>query len=444
MIGTELFHIRGGRCTVRSTPSGSPIQVAVDFKFGAKGSKVLWSDLRVSRDDKDPPPLPKATVKPSPKAKPTLDSSWVDARRAIIALRLGQVTNEVAKVISVGTEDIESIFDQRLSLATDQRPSVLVVEGAWGTGKTHALALLKGIAQEKKMVVANLVLDGVAITLSRPADLLRETIRSASIHYSDCSMDLLELAVSFCRDMRTERLTENGATLLGEALCSLPPEVADEPDFVESIGNYLAGDTSAAQLKRDLVEYVGTSRLPSMRAKNAGERPQHFVTLLAEWARLCRLDESGLVLILDEVDVELALARSATDRERRDALLRELGMLHTLEAPLVIVMAVAPGGEYMEEFESPTAYLADRLGDSCQIVTVPELTRKDLLKVADRVAELYQKAYPDTKLPKLTTLQKSAAELMGIQERSANGVIPRRFIRSFLEYLDVESIGAAA
>ncbi len=151
MIGTELFHIRGGRCTVRSTPSGSPVQVAVDFKFGAKGSKVLWSDLRMDKNDPEPPPLPRPAAKPSPKTKSTRpESSWVDARRAITALRLGQVTNEVAKIISIGTEDIESVFDLTLTSATDQQPGVLVVEGAWGTGKTHALALLKGIAQRKR------------------------------------------------------------------------------------------------------------------------------------------------------------------------------------------------------------------------------------------------------------------------------------------------------
>ncbi len=96
----------------------------------------------------------------------------------------------------------------------------------------------------------------------------------------------------------------------------------------------------------------------------------------------------------------------------------------------------------MEEFESPTAYLEERLGDSALSVSVPELTRSNLLKIADTLTGIYQQAYPEKPLPKSSSLRSFAEALLSQQERSANGVIPRRFIRAFLEHLDVESIGA--
>ena len=440
----QLWHLRGGLCLMRRLPVGSPPRAVVDFVGGSRDRPVLWSELRVDRNSKSEIQLPEKRTASGPALNGDVPD-WMSARQAILALRLGQVTERVAKLVTVGTEEIETFFREIVERAESKQPAFMVVEGPWGTGKTHALALLRGIAVENKMAVAQVVLDGVASTLSRPNELLREIVRGVAFPSDNGQDDLLDLVISFARDQRTDILYQNGLTILAEALKAVPPEATNNPDAVELIESYLAGEVSANQIRKQLSQtYDRTSGFVSLKAVRRADQPERFATLLGEWALAARsLHSHGLVVILDEADVELAFAKSAQDQEQRNRLLEEIAALRAVAVPLAVVIAVAPGAE-IAGFSSPTEYLSSQLGKDCRVAKVPELRPRNLVEVAEKIVRIYDEAYPQSSTILRSAWEPVAKALIESGKNSPGGIVPRRFIRSFIEHLDAEHFRKSA
>jgi len=146
-----------------------------------KGSKEeVWVDFGYTKEYLPPEELQSSGLQPKPGSAPELGSqgaksnvaqeenrlisegndgacpltgtlhltfgSQTDARRGVIALRLGQILESQVYQLSVGTQELEARLKGQVEMAVLQRPSFVLVEGAWGGGKTHALTLLKAIA----------------------------------------------------------------------------------------------------------------------------------------------------------------------------------------------------------------------------------------------------------------------------------------------------------
>lgn len=453
MIGSRAYHPRGGWCVIKSlSRAGVSPRVLVDFEF-ARNREVPFAELLDGPNGAAlacPPdwlgPVAVSVASEDQSQKPT----WHEARLSILALRLGQVTEALVTQLSVGTDEVESISAEVVRSATDRKPMFLVVEGPWGTGKTHALALFNAIARKLKFATATVVLDGVAVTLGRPQDLLRAIVHEVTFAQNPGVYSFSERIAEFVRGGRTRILADNGAHTLAAALGKIPSQLADDPDAWEIIENYVAGEISASACAQALRPFHDRPlQLLSLATRYRDERPGRSAEMIQEWASACRVMPTeglshGLAVLFDEADVELDLGgRSKVELEQRELFLQRLGELRSVETPLCVVFAVAPGSAgHLPGLFSPTDYLVQHLGDLTKVVTVPRLTPEMMLRVAEVVAELYSQAYPDHKTVKATIWRPFAEKHVRGMHRAPEGIVPRSFIRLFIEFLDVNSLNS--
>lgn len=451
MIGKRVFHKKGGWCVIRRIQGeGRHAQVFVDFEaLNVRNFRAVLCDL--AEDEKGRPlgsegeddriRIQEVEGTEKPEDAPT--PNWLESRRAILALRLGQITETIARDITVGTETIERCFDRLTAAASERKPSFVIVEGPWGTGKTHALTLLKSYARQNRLAMASVVLDGVAVSLGRPIDLLKAIVHVLEFPRSDEHVSFTERIADFVRGGRVQNLRENGVELLASALERIPSSLADEPEAWELVEDYLSGELSANQCSQALRRFHDdTIRLETLYPRGLADRPRAAAQIIKSWAQACRvLPAHGITLLLDEADVELAMGGTTeTERTQRKWFLDALSDLAKESIPICVAMAVAPGAGFLD-LCSPTEFLHKHLNERPEIVTVPELTPEAMLELAMSIAKTYGTAFGVEDIANEFGNDDWAESQISEMHESPEGLIPRIFIRRQLEYLDLIALG---
>ncbi|WP_459942633.1 BREX system ATP-binding domain-containing protein [Deferrisoma palaeochoriense] len=377
------------------------------------------------------------------------NTGTVEARKGITALRLGQILESQVFDLSVGTEELEQELRRAVALAAREKPTFVLIEGAWGGGKTHALTLLRAIARKDQFAIAAAVMDGTAVTMSEPMGLMEEILSGVGAPLRDsgvaCLADLLRRAV---RDGKMSALVEKGARTIARALRVVPAHVLDDPDALAHIQDYFALSLSASQAngKLRVLGHRGV-RLPTMRAFRVADRPKAFARLLKEWAIfLSVMGARGFLSVFDELDVEYATTAyrdraSETRRLRRRALLREMKAVARSKAPLLVAFASAPAGGGVATEHDAVEDILEILGGAVIHIQVPTPDEKQLEELLRRIANLYRTAYPDSE-PCLgdETIARIFPGLLARYRRLPNSV-PRHFVRTSLEAFDLLSGG---
>lgn len=168
------------------------------------------------------------------------------------------------------------------------------------------------------------------------------------------------------------------------------------------------------------------------------DRADRFCELLSGWVDIVTQTCNGLVLLVDELDVEYYCTSRDTQqdrklRSRRAMLLEALGRLfEEQEIPLLIAFGVAPD---VVKGTDAVAELRDSFENMMEIdVPVPDTDQKMLL--GHQLQRLYATAYPDrmaTVAPESVSRIKDFAQEQNIYDN------PRRFVRGTLELLDLMS-----
>ena len=108
----------------------------------------------------------------------TLSDAVVNARRGVLALKLGQVLEQHVLQLSTGTDTVQRKLETIVSRAVKLQAQAVLIEGAWGSGKTHLLTMLRAIATSKGMATASVILDGDDVRLSEPMRLMAAALES--------------------------------------------------------------------------------------------------------------------------------------------------------------------------------------------------------------------------------------------------------------------------
>ena len=87
----------------------------------------------------------------------------------------------------MGTETLQRQLRAALTRALAGKPTFMLIDGAWGGGKTHALTLLQALAREEQMTTSGAVMDGVAVTLTDPMRLMEAIVTSIHIPGANAS-----------------------------------------------------------------------------------------------------------------------------------------------------------------------------------------------------------------------------------------------------------------
>ena len=375
-----------------------------------------------------------------------LAAEVAEARKGIIALKLGQIMESQVGFLSVGTQVAEKQLAQALTRAAEQRPTVVMVEGAWGGGKTHLLTLLSAMARREKFVVTSVVMDGLGVTLSDPMQLMEALTSGFRFPNEQVPGGLAHHLIRALRGGRVPALRARGAHVLAEALEQIPERALDEPEALHVLEDYLglslASSAAATQLR-----WLGFPRirLPALKARSIEDRAGRFSELLHNWAQfVAALGARGLLIIMDELDVEYASTMwnglaALRLRERRRMFLQELGRLTRYHAPVLLAFGSAPAGPDVAAEHDAVRDVRAATGGVDFEITVPEPREDDLRVLSERVRELYSQAYPaSATVLKHPQFDQALERLLRHYMQRPNPV-PRQYVRMVLELLDILS-----
>lgn len=134
------------------------------------------------RPSTDPPPEgepeePETDIAVAGSAGPARESVCHDSLKTIEALRFGLVPTTRLPELTLGFEKARSWVLSRLPAPRGNRV-VSQVNGPFGTGKSHMMALIRCLAMKEGYAVAQVEVDGSQVSLSQPADLLAKLWQS--------------------------------------------------------------------------------------------------------------------------------------------------------------------------------------------------------------------------------------------------------------------------
>jgi hypothetical protein len=468
-VGAKVFHPSYGEGIIETIQgSGASARVCVDFGFAKP--IVSLSELTIDSSLKEPQPVEGSNVEPQPIQTPTsalnqtkdpsvprqssesepkekpvstkqMTEREVEARKGIMALRLGQVLESQITDLSVGTAELEKTFNNAISNTMTAGPTFLLVDAVWGAGKTHALTLLQVLARKTMFATSYVVMDGISTSLARPMELMTELMSGLRFPDKTRPTDLSHQLAKAKQDERVEILENRGAKYLSDTLRALPLEAFDDPDVLDLLSDFIALRISATDANNRLRAINYRANLKSVKAHRVVDRAPRFAELLKEWAIFSSvIGYKGLLVVLDELDVEYAApaywSRSFLETiEHRRELLGELGSLQ--KTPLMIAFGAAPGDPSLDEAFDPVRDVIGCLKNKVQHIKVAAPNEKNLRLLLGRLLELYGDAYSvETAHLNQGTADNLLLEIFEHYRRDPNG-ITRRFVRSAIERMDL-------
>jgi hypothetical protein len=426
------FLVRGGKAYAR-------------VQFGWATDSIPLSEIPGA---KLPPTLVFPRDEPPTRGRDQLSSDVARAkseltisRIGVQSLRLGQITDGHVSALSVGTAAFEASAGAALDAASANHPQYVMIEGAWGTGKTHLLTLLAAHASQRGFAVSSTILDGCLYSLTDPLRLL-ESITTQMRFPGDA---IPTGAVSRLKRVKTQgrpELRSLGGERINKIVREISEALIDDGEAVGILEDYMGLSMTPAAAKERLsrLGYRGI-QLPPLKARAKDERGIRFVELLQDWAAYSvAAGAKGLLVVLDELDVEYANAGWGSVRTRRDELLAALSRSKAARSPLIIAFASAPSGDDDDPDNDAVADIARKLElDFHQ--KAASINAQDLLELGARIYELYGKAYPGF-AKKLNKTQQAAVCRQLIKRYNANlSPVPRRYIRSLLHCFDMIDLG---
>jgi len=433
--------------TVVSTPSGPAYRVKFPYaeqtipasEFGKLG---LMTGDSVPKIDWAKAIAPKPSIQTSSAA-----NSPMIARAGINALKLGQILESQVKRLTVGTDEAESEFDALFSRNFNRNGRVVMIEGAWGVGKTHLLTLLAAHASDHGYAVSSTILDGYGATLSDPMRLMESITSSIKFPGEPVPMGI-GAKLSEVKSKGLSELRAYKADRLVKVLEEISTDALTNPEAVSVLEDYLGLSLASTKAKESLsrMGYYGV-KLPPLKAQSVKERGDRLAELLCDWAAFCVGGKAkGLLVVLDEVDVDYARAAwwDYQRRSRQDLTLKALGAIRHKRIPLVIAFGSAPAGPGAQAANDAVQDVMDKVGKVDAEIEAKSLTTTELTRLGQSIHALYDEAYPGFSekldLKELSSLQKA---LLKKYQRMVSPV-PRRYVRALLHCMDAIDLGTVS
>ena len=426
-------------------PRGGTRGVWADF--GYLQDWVAWDALQFP-DGTDPSPagttLGGSESAPDGRDITPIQKDVVDARRAVLALKLGQVPEERVLELSTGTENERRELEAAIHSVAHGRPVSILFKGAWGTGKTHLLTMLRALAADSGLATASVILDGEGVSLSDPMRLMADLLDSLRFPGESVPIGITSRLASLRRRYRDDFIREDGDRIL-DAVFRIPTSAFDEPEVTEVLADYFMLRLSASQANGKLRQLGHHVTLGPLIARRTTQRADRFCELLHGWAELCSFERAkGLVVVFDELDVEYARTFRDTRqniqlRSRRHTLLEAFGRLLNQESiPLLLAFGVAPATDDVGEENDAVQNLRQWIGGIAEIeAPTPDIDQTRQL--GWRLQEHYTRAYPDRMARVDRRKLKQLIDEFAQHHQSDSNPIPRTFVRGTLERLDVAS-----
>ena len=379
-------------------------------------------------------------------AQPALvEIDTIQARRMIEAFRLGIVPHQDVESFTFGREKPIAVLDEALANLARGQGDVFMVEGEYGSGKTHLLEYVHHRALASGMVTSLVQFDPAEVSPHRPKRVYREVVHNLR-YIKDATehgfRDLLRSGTAL--DMKDH-------VFLGPVLAKLGRIDAGQQQS-EVFWQWIEGESTKeyATEQKSPFRVKGGQRIPALYDfSTAADLYSNILSGLSWMAR--ELGMKGLVLLVDEAETVthlwdiMYLAKSVNFMDglvrtaQNDPDLKRINdrMVHNQVRPvpyvyrdpsLLLVFATTP---------SPYDYAYIKLANRIKHrVELEPLEDKALLDAFSTMVMIYRRAYPNFTISDLD--QKRL--LREASRRNIEGV--RAFIKFSIEALDVTRLRA--
>jgi hypothetical protein len=287
---------------------------------------------------------------------------WMDYRRAMEALRNGVPNGAAVRVMGCGQQKVEQRFNEQLAavserLTEDKQAPGLLVCGGFGSGKSHLLEYLEHRALSENFVCSRVVISKET-PLYDPAKVYRAAMESATVPdvtgqaIQEIALRLREGSPEYAQFYQWAVREESGLSAMFPATLFLHERLRGDPELVEKITGFWAGDRLAVSRVRQGLKQVGASSMFPLRTVKVGQLALERFVFAARL--ILGAGYRGWVLLIDEV--ELAGRYSLLQRGKSYAeLARWLGKIKNHQVPgLTAVAAIT------DDF---AAHVLDEKGD---------------------------------------------------------------------------------
>ena len=233
----------------------------------------------------------------------------LEARTAVEALRSGVPNRAAVRLMGTDEPALEQAFEEQLQLvwaeAGRARPG-LGVAGGFGSGKSHFLGYLSGVAHNQDFVVSRVVVSKET-PLSDPARVFEAAVRAAAL--PDRPDDAITGALEILRQSHEKmEALETAVARAGDALAPvfsallfLLRRESLSADFTRRIERFLAGGKLRGADVREALASVGAIRKFDLRLPPAAQTVEQRIQFLA--ALFHAAGYAGWCLLFDEVEL---------------------------------------------------------------------------------------------------------------------------------------------
>lgn len=373
---------------------------------------------------------------------PRLSSDVVEARRAILALKLGQILEENVLDLSTGTDDIQTSLERAVSAVARRQPASILFKGSWGSGKTHLLTMLTKLAADGGLATASVILDGEGVRLSEPMGLMETLLGSLRYPGDAMARGISERVVSLRHEFAYEyrySIRQRLTWRLADAIFNLPLRCLNDPDAMDLLEDYFRMTLPATHANQKLrrLGNRGIYLFP-LKAWRVAERPNRFCNLLKGWAEFSVLTGAkGLAVVFDEVDVEYASTIwNARQRYLRGELLKKFRAVLREDVPLLLAFGSAPASDD-DDANDPVSDLVRGIGGFDLEIEAPQPNLEQTRELGQRLTRLYAGAYPERMANVDQQRLKALIDQFASHHQRELNPVPRNFVRGTLERLDV-------
>lgn len=389
------------------------------------GRVKIWVSTRTLRVTQKKPEKPVEFIK-GPE-KPPFSEDVIKARRMIEAFRYGIVPHQDIEDFTFGREDEISVFNKNLELVEEKGGRTLLIEGEYGSGKTHFLDYLYDVGKKKGLAVLKAELDPFEVTPARPLKLYEALttsfqwegggLRDFLVEASNIELDQYHVFLSpLFRRIKTGKVNE-------------------------LLWQWISGERHP----RIYLNQEGAYKLPVLLSHSKAGNLYTYILSALGWLSI-KIGLKGLLLLLDEVETTFRLwfnwymgesfmkalvltAKNQPELTERDGAsqfdlvesrVRKTPFIYKIPSRLFLVMASTPlwSASY-GEFKA----LVD------EVIYLSPLSRGHFSEMFRVLAGIYEVAYPKTNFKRLDLL-------FQLVERAGNHDV-RTFIKASIEAFDL-------
>jgi hypothetical protein len=370
-------------------------------------------------------------------------------RRAVEALRFGLVPTVWLEELTIGYGRLEAWTTSLLPSANDHRPIAAEISGPFGTGKSHACAVVRSIASQHGYLIANVEVDGLRVSMSEPSLLWHAISRTVTANGLTSSTPIVDIYLrAMGMDSRGLHTTRDADGLFSRDAGWANFEAvrtAVEHGVLESIATVLEDHLSsnpqlpAGQVKTLLRAETGipAERWTLMPVIGRGvlHRSADFVRALTALALAGQMAGfAGLVITVDEFEVEYHLTNAKIQRIRDlvDELARYVaGASGYASAPIALFFASV--GQDGHRGDRIIEHLVEAGQGSRFDLEPMDAERRRML--AERIHKMYLDAYSIEAEFNQTLVDAVETSLVESGDIDSSGVA-RAFIKRYVAALD--------